>query len=212
MQFHNLNAEHTRSGIFSLRFSPCGQNIIGGCNNSLIYMVDRETHAVRMINAERNHKTDINAVSFVSDQDSNIFVSGCNDGVLKLWDLRCAGSSMRGGHSSGSGSSNNRYSSSTARQTPVGVFKGHLDGITYIDPRNDGHYILTNSKDQSIKIWDLRMTTPNNKLNKVKLPLIQWDYRWDTVPRECKLYYLYACIYEIFTFILLNRLQSKSDT
>lgn len=149
-------------------------------------MVDRESRSVRTINTQRNHKSDINAVSFVSDQDSNIFVSGCNDGVLKLWDLRCGGSAERTGSGSGSGSSNSNSRYNNNRHTPVGVFRGHLDGITYIDPRNDGHYLLTNSKDQSIKIWDLRMTTPSNKLNKVKLPLIPWDYRWDTVPRDCK--------------------------
>ncbi|XP_018789990.1 PREDICTED: DDB1- and CUL4-associated factor 11 [Bactrocera latifrons] len=184
VQSFNLNAEQSRAGIFSLRFSPCGQHIIGGSNNSLIYVVDRETHAVRMINTQRTHKDDINAVSFVSDQDSNIFVSGCNNGVLKLWDLRCAGSTARGRSGSGSSYNNNRNSCTSVRHMPVGIFKGHLDGITYIDPRNDGHYLLTNSKDQSIKIWDVRMTSPNNKLNKVILPLIPWDYRWDTVPRE----------------------------
>ncbi|XP_067631124.1 DDB1- and CUL4-associated factor 11 [Eurosta solidaginis] len=179
-QWFNLNSDNSRSGVFSLRFTPCGQSILGGSNNSMVYIVDRETHTVRTINAQRNHKTDINAVSFVSDQDSNVFVTGCNDGILKLWDLRCTGSS----DAASSSSSNRRYNTTQSRHTPVGVFRGHLDGITYIDPRNDGHYLLTNSKDQSIKIWDLRMTTPNNKLNKVKLPLIPWDYRWDTVPRD----------------------------
>lgn len=211
MQSFNLHAEESRAGIFSLRFSPCGQHIIGGSNNSLIYVVDRETHAVRMINTQRTHKDDINAVSFISDQDSNIFVSGCNDGVLKLWDLRCAGSTVRGRSGSGSSYNNNRNNFTSVKHMPVGVFKGHLDGITYIDPRNDGHYLLTNSKDQSIKIWDMRMTSPNNKLNKVILPLIPWDYRWDTVPREC----------EFAVYITLNeygckrecifRLQSKSN-
>lgn len=39
---------------------------------------------------------------------------------------------------------------------PVGVFVGHQDGITYIDSREDDRYLLTNSKDQTIKVWDLR--------------------------------------------------------
>lgn len=39
---------------------------------------------------------------------------------------------------------------------PVGVFAGHRDGITYIDSHGNDRYILTNSKDQTIKIWDLR--------------------------------------------------------
>lgn len=39
---------------------------------------------------------------------------------------------------------------------PVGVFAGHRDGITYIDSRGDDRYVLTNSKDQTLKVWDLR--------------------------------------------------------
>jgi len=30
----------------------------------------------------------------------------------------------------------------------VGVLAGHTDGITYIDTRGDGRFILSNSKDQ----------------------------------------------------------------
>ncbi len=33
-------------------------------------------------------------------------------------------------------------------QVPVGILAGHLDGLTYIDPRGDGRYLITNSKDQ----------------------------------------------------------------
>lgn len=114
-----------------------------------------------------NIHVDINAVSYISDHDSNVFVSGCNNGIIKLWDIRCLG---------------------TDRDTPAGVFIGHLDAVTYIDPRNDGNYILSNSKDQSIKIWDLRKVTPSEKVTKhykSNLPILGWDYRWDTVPREC---------------------------
>jgi hypothetical protein len=31
---------------------------------------------------------------------------------------------------------------------PVGVLAGHTDGITYLDTRGDGRFILSNSKDQ----------------------------------------------------------------
>jgi WD repeat-containing protein 23 len=39
---------------------------------------------------------------------------------------------------------------------PVGVLAGHLDGITFIDSRGDGRHLITNSKDQTIKLWDIR--------------------------------------------------------
>lgn len=39
---------------------------------------------------------------------------------------------------------------------PVGVFAGHRDGVTHVDSRQDERYLLSNSKDQTIKVWDLR--------------------------------------------------------
>lgn len=36
------------------------------------------------------------------------------------------------------------------------MFAGHRDGVTYVDSRQDERYLLSNSKDQTIKVWDLR--------------------------------------------------------
>lgn len=33
---------------------------------------------------------------------------------------------------------------------------GHLEGITFIDSRGDGRYFISNGKDQTIKLWDIR--------------------------------------------------------
>lgn len=38
----------------------------------------------------------------------------------------------------------------------VGVLEGHLEGITFIDSFGDGQYFISNSKDQTIKLWDIR--------------------------------------------------------
>jgi WD40 repeat protein len=46
--------------------------------------------------------------------------------------------------------------SGTLEGKPVGVFIGHLGGITFLDSKEDGRYFLSNSKDQSIKLWDVR--------------------------------------------------------
>lgn len=48
-QWLDLNAGQHRTGIFSIRFSPCGTTLIGGCNNSCIYMCDRETRSVDIV-------------------------------------------------------------------------------------------------------------------------------------------------------------------
>lgn len=38
---------------------------------------------------------------------------------------------------------------------------GHLEGITYIDTRGDGRYFISNGKDQTIKLWDIRKMSSN---------------------------------------------------
>jgi len=42
---------------------------------------------------------------------------------------------------------------------PVGLLAGHIDGITFVDSKHDGRYLVTNSKDQSIKLWDIRLVS-----------------------------------------------------
>lgn len=75
----------------------------------------------------------------------------------------------------------------------VGVFSGHLDGITYIDSKNDSRYLISNSKDQTIKLWDMRMFSRSGNTNQSSSSsrrrrryYHRWDYRWDTIPTECK--------------------------
>lgn len=34
----------------------------------------------------------------------------------------------------------------------VGVLVGHLEGLTHVSSKRDGRYLITNSKDQSIKV------------------------------------------------------------
>uniref|UniRef100_A0A1I8P427 Uncharacterized protein n=1 Tax=Stomoxys calcitrans TaxID=35570 RepID=A0A1I8P427_STOCA len=167
-QNYDLGVERNRAGMFSVRFSPCdrGRTLIGGCNDSNIYICDRETRHVNALRTQTSPSVDINAVAYVNDLDPNVIVSGCNNGILKLWDLRCCGYD---------------YRPSKCQST----FLGHFDGVTYIDPRKDGNYVLSNSRDQSIKIWDLRQPTPNSKVRKHPItPLIEWDYRFSQVPRE----------------------------
>jgi WD repeat-containing protein 23 len=58
--------------------------------------------------------------------------------MIKIWDRRLLGK----------------------QADPVGVMVGHLEGITHINSKGDGRYFISNSKDQSIKLWDLRAMVP----------------------------------------------------
>ena len=41
----------------------------------------------------------------------------------------------------------------------AGVLIGHTEGITHLDPKNDGRYLLSNCKDQTARLWDIRKVT-----------------------------------------------------
>lgn len=120
----------------------------------------------------------MNAVGFI-DETSNIIYSGSDSGVLKLWDRRCL---------------------NEMNPKEVGLFVGHLDGITYIDTKNDARYLISNSKDQTIKLWDMRVFSRGSaadqpqQIRRRTRHHNRWDYRWDEVPKECKLHYSYLPI------------------
>lgn len=48
-----------------------------------------------------------------------------------------------------------------SRAQPAGVLTGHLEGITFVDSRGDGRYLISNGKDQTTKLWDIRRMTSN---------------------------------------------------
>ena len=107
-----LSADDSRFCIFSVRFSNDGNEILGGANDGFIYLFDRESQQQSLrIHA---HRDDVNAVSFVDDR-THILASGGDDGLCKVWDRRALRESD---------------------PRPVGVLAGHVDGITYIDPRD----------------------------------------------------------------------------
>lgn len=78
------------------------------------------------------------------------------------------------------------------RYEPVSYFIGHLDGVTHIDSKMDGRYLISNSKDQSIKLWDMRSCARSSqeklaiRTRQSSRNRLAWDYRWDEVPYECE--------------------------
>lgn len=108
----------------------------------------------------------MNSVVF-ADDSSHIIYSGGDDGLLKVWDRRTL--------------------SESSLPNPVGTLAGHMDGVTYINARGDGRHLISNSKDQSIKLWDVRVFSSENAAkNTLKAARDQtWDYRWQGVPKKC---------------------------
>ena len=57
---------------------------------------------------------------------------------------------------------------------------GHTEGLTYVDSKGDGRYVLSNGKDQTMKLWDLRKmmsTTEASKLTPSRYTT-SFDYRF----------------------------------
>lgn len=52
--------------------------------------------------------------------------------------------------------------------------------------KGDARYLISNSKDQSIKLWDVRKFSPKEGLAASRLAVTQqnWDYRWQQVPQR----------------------------
>jgi WD repeat-containing protein 23 len=113
--------------LFSLRFSPDSTEICGGSCDEGVYTYDLVTE--KQTNRFTGHSNDVNAVCYVNDNLGNLIVSGSDDTMVRVFDKR--------------------------QRDCVGAFPGHVGGITSVDSRDD-RYILSNSKDQCVKLWDLR--------------------------------------------------------
>jgi WD repeat-containing protein 23 len=90
------------------------------------------------------HNDDVNAVCFGDTSSPHILYSGSDDTLIKVWDRRSMGDSRE-----------------------AGVFVGHTEGLTYVDSKGDGRYVLSNGKDQTMKLWDLRKMMPTDKASKL---------------------------------------------
>lgn len=69
--------------------------------------------------------------------------------TLQVWDRRCF----------------------TGRGQAAGILIGHLEGITFIDSRGDGRYLISNGKDQTTKLWDIRKMSSNAARCIILLPI-----------------------------------------
>jgi len=147
-------------GIWSLEFSSDGSEIAAGMGagdpSMCLFNMETGKATVRV----QGHVDDINAIRY-ADSTSNILYTGSDDCLAKVWDKRVLSAS--------SGS-------------PVGVLLGHTEGITHIDSKGDGKHLITNGKDQTIRLWDIRKMLSQNEVrqafrNESHFPRFHWDYR-----------------------------------
>jgi len=180
LDFSRLSIESTRSrrnrynhfGVWSIRFSGDGREIVAGTGDSSVYVFDIEKN--ESILRIPGHDDDVNAVCFGDAASPHILYSGSDDTTLKVWDRRSLGDGRA-----------------------AGVFLGHTEGLTYVDSKGDGRYIISNGKDQTAKLWDLRKVLPTEKAAKInpqdystgfEYRMSEYDFRdWKKHPHDCSL-------------------------
>ncbi|MCJ1393870.1 hypothetical protein MMC18_006746 [Xylographa bjoerkii] len=152
---HRAHRGYSQFGIWSIRFSGDGREIVAGTGDHSVYVYDIESR--RSILRIPGHTEDVNAVCFGDQSSPHILYSGSDDTLIKVWDRRSMGDSRE-----------------------AGVFMGHTEGLTYVDSKGDGRYVLSNGKDQTMKLWDLRKmmsTTDASKLTPSRYTS-SFDYRF----------------------------------
>lgn len=68
-----------------------------------------------------------------------------------------------------------------ASKKPAGVLIGHTEGITYVSAKGDGRYIISNGKDQALRLWDLRSMRSSAEFEAVEghhYGIKNFDYRY----------------------------------
>jgi len=180
LDFSRLSSDSARSrhgrynhfGIWSIRFSGDGREIVAGTGDSSVYVFDIEKN--ESILRIPGHDDDVNAVCFGDAASPHILYSGSDDTTLKVWDRRSLGDGRA-----------------------AGVFLGHTEGLTYVDSKGDGRYIISNGKDQTAKLWDLRKVISTEKAAKInpqhystgfEYRMAKYDFRdWAKHPHDCSL-------------------------
>lgn len=163
---------YSRFAIWSIRFSGDGREIVAGTGDRSVYVFDieRNTSILRI----PGHTDDVNAVCFGDAASPHILYSGSDDTTLKVWDRRSIGEGRA-----------------------AGVFLGHTEGLTYVDSKGDGRYIISNGKDQTAKLWDLRKVISTEDAETIRIDrytnnfeyrMHQFDYdSWRKHPHDCSL-------------------------
>lgn len=154
-------APYSHFGIWSLRFSGDGREIVAGTSDHSVYVYDIATR--KSILRIPGHSDDVNAVCFGDQNSPHILYSGSDDTLIKVWDRRSMGDSRE-----------------------AGVFVGHTEGLTYVDSKGDGRYVLSNGKDQTMKLWDLRKMMSTEQASKLEPESWRngFDYRFMSFSEE----------------------------
>ena len=148
-------------GIFSCKFSGSGTEVLVGTRTRSVEIYDliKKKQSYQVSNA---HNDDINTACFDSE-GSDLIYSGSDDSTIKIWDRR------------------------SDSKKPQGMLIGHREGITSICSKGNGFHLISNGKDQCIKLWDIRLLkTPEAYKQYVRghKYTMDFDYRFGNYPLQ----------------------------
>lgn len=123
------------------------------------------------------HEDDVNSCCWADPSSGNVLVSASDDAFLKVW----YGGSIACSLISSKQLFDRDRRSLGPSVKPSGVLIGHTEGITYVSAKGDGRYVISNGKDQALRLWDLRKMRSNEEFEAVehkRFGVRNFDYRF----------------------------------
>ncbi|EFN75867.1 glutamate-rich WD repeat-containing protein 1 isoform X2 [Harpegnathos saltator] len=132
---------HAPHSVEDLQWSPCEKDVLASCSvdkTIKIWDTRASPHKACMLTASGAHQADINVISW-SRIESRFIVSGGDDGLLCIWDLRLLSSS---------------------RADPIATFKHHTAPVTTVEWHpTESTVFASGGADNQIAQWDLSVET-----------------------------------------------------
>jgi WD40 repeat protein/serine/threonine protein kinase len=122
-----LTLHGSGAGLLAVAFGPDGQRLVTGSNDGQLTLWDAATGRPKQI-VQGHAREQIVLVAFSPD-NRWVASAGTDDGIVKVWDA--------------------------TTMAPVHTFRGHLNGIHGLAFSPDGTFLVSASKDHTVKVWDL---------------------------------------------------------
>ena len=165
--FYRIVSEH-KSNITSLAFSPDGNRILTGSQDSTACLWDLDGNLLQVF---KGHKHIISSVAF--SPDGKEILTGSMDRTARLWDrdgnliqefighkgMILSVTFSPDGETILTGSMDRTARLWNLYGTELQIFNGHEDNISSVTFSKDGKTILTGSNDKTARLWDLKGNT-----------------------------------------------------
>ncbi|MDM8516024.1 caspase family protein [Desulfobacterales bacterium HSG16] len=139
-----------RYGIDSIVFLPNGKHALSGDTYGLtLWNFKFNNGAIKKFNGHNGR-----VISVAISPNGRYAVSGSTDNSIKLWDMELKGRiwPQRDSDNERTWALPYKYKNGRAIKT----FKGHTDDVNSVAISPNGWYILSGSKDHTLKLWDIK--------------------------------------------------------